>query len=111
MGFHVGLAGVFIALEARRLDDVLQHVAHVAVYIFYVEAPGLDGLDNIFHLCRIAGHQQVVAGGYLALRWQAVALAYPVGHDDAAETPVLTQHAGQQVFVALGKLTINKVVG
>ena len=111
MGFQVGLVGVFVATEAWRLHDVLQHVAHITVYVFHVQPAGFHRLDDVLHLGGIAGHHQVVAGTDLLLHGQRLALADPVGHDDAVEAPLPAQNVGQHVLVALRIDTINNIVG
>ena len=92
------------------LFDVCQHVAHVAVHILDVQPPGLHRLHNVFDLGGIARHHQVVAGADLLLGRQLFALAYPVGHHNALESPLVAQDGGQQVFVALGIDTINDII-
>ena len=110
MGLEVGLVGELIALEAWCLDDVLQHVAHVAVYVLDVYPSLLHRLHDVLGLCGIARHHQVVAGSHLLFGRQLGALAYPVGHHDTLVAPFVAQHGGQQVFVALGIDPVDEVV-
>jgi len=111
MRLEVGLVAESVMAEARCLDDILQHPSHVAVHIFDVELALLDGLDDILDLSRIARHEQVVARMNLLGNGQVGALADPVGHDDAIEPPVVAEHLGEQIVVALGVDTIDFVVG
>ena len=110
MRLQVRLVGELVALEAWRLDDVCQHVAHVAVYILDVQTTSLYCLHDVLSLGRIARHHQVVAGCNLLLGGQLVALANPVGHHDTLVAPLVAQDGGQQVLVALGVDTVDDVI-
>ena len=110
MGLGVGLVRELIAFEAWGLYDVLQHAAHVAVYILHLKTTCLHGLYDVGGLCAVAWHHQVVACRDFLLCGQVVAFTNPVGHHDALEAPLVAQHVGEQVFVALGVDPVNLVV-
>ena len=110
MGLEVGRVRGGILLEARRLDDVLQHAAHVAVDVGHVELATLHTLNNLLDLCRLSGLHQVVAGLYLGNGLQSLANANPVGHHNTLIAPVVAQDAGQQVAVAHRVLAVHLVI-
>ena len=111
MGLEVGGVRGGILQEARGLDDVLEHAAHVAVDIGNIELAFLHALDDLFDLCGLSRLHEVVACMYLTDGWQALADADPVGHHDALVSPVVTQDFREQVVIAHGVLAVHLVVG
>ncbi len=111
MCLEVGLVAERVLAEARCLDNILQHATHVAIHILDVELALFDGLDDVLSLSRIARHEQIVARLHLIGDGQISALADPVGHDNALETPVIAEHLGEQVVVALSIDAVDLVVG
>ena len=97
-------------MEAWSLNDILEHAAHVAVNIGYVELAILNGIDNLLHLCGLSGLHQVVAGMHLAGCGKALADTNPVGHHDALIAPILTQNLGQQVVVTHRVLAVYLII-
>ena len=109
MCIQVGLA-VLVALETGRLDDILQHAAHVLVHILHIQATSLHSIYDILGLRRIAWRHEVVASLHLHLGGQAITFSNPVSHDDTLETPFIAQDGGQQVFVALSIKTVHPII-
>ena len=108
MGCQVGLVGEFVAGVAGSADDVLQHLAYVAVQVGLCKGTVLDGFDYALDLVGHAGLHEVVACVY---RGYGALFVAPVGHDYAAEAPLVTQDGGEQALALLCKLAVDLVVG
>ena len=111
MGLEVGLVGELVTLEAWCADDVFEHIAHIAVHILDVNAPGFHVVDDFLRLCGISRHHQVVARSHFLCHGQVFALTYPVGHHDALKAPLIAQNGGEQILTALCVSAVNLVVG
>ena len=111
MGLEVGSVRGGILVEARGLDDVFEHAAHVAIHILDVELAFFHTLDDLLYLSGLSGLHEVVAGLHFTDGGQTCADANPVGHHDAFKAPVLTQDLRQQVVVAHRELAVHLIIG
>ena len=111
MCLQVGLVRVLITLEARGLHNVFQHIAHIAVHLFDVQATRLYIFYDFLGLSRIAGHHQVVACLYFLTYGQVGSSANPVSHHDTVESPFVAQNRCQQVFMSLCICAVYLVIG
>ena len=108
MGLQVRLVGELVAVETRGADDVVEHVADVAVQFLLGDAAVLDARDDAVDLVLVARFHQVVAGlGGL----HGAGLVAPVGHHDALEAPFVAEDGGQEVDLLLGVFAVHLVVG
>ena len=107
MCLQVGLVAEVVATEAWATHDVLQDAAHTGIDILYLEFAAFHLVDDLLGLLDHTGSHQVVAGMNLLGR---IALSGPVGHDDAAEAPLVTQDGGEQFAVGLGPNAVQTVV-
>ena len=97
-------------MEAGRLDDIFEHMAHVAVDILDIELAFLHALDDFFDLGGLTGLHEVVASMYLAGSGKTFADANPVGYHDTLVPPIVAQDLGEQVVVAHGEFAIDLVI-
>ena len=111
VGLEVGRVRGGVVQETRRLDDVFEHTAHVAVDVGHVELSTLHAFDDLLDLCGLSRFHQVVTGLYLSDGEKSLTDADPVGHHDALEAPVIAQDLRQKVVVAHRELVIDLVVG
>ena len=107
MGFQVGFVGVFVCLETRCLDEVLQDSLHANVELGFCQRTALHLLHQVLDLGFVAGFHEVVARLDLSSR---VAKTCPVGHDDSVKTPFVSQDGGEQFAVLLGERSVKAVV-
>ena len=110
MGLKIRLIGIRILMETGRLDDILQHVAHITVHIGHAELTALHTLDDLLHLCWLSWLHQVVACMHLRDGWQAFANTNPVGHHNTLIAPIFTQNLGQQVVITHRELTVHLII-
>ena len=108
MGLQVRLVGELVTLEVRGADDVVEHVADVAVQFLLGNGAILDTRDDAVDLVLVARFHQVVAGlGGL----HGAGLVAPVGHDDTLESPLVPENGGQEVQLLLGIFAVELVIG
>ena len=107
MGIKVGLVGVFISTEGRRLDQILQDALHADVEVRLFQRTTLHLVDKVIDLRLVARLHQVVAGLNLC---SSIAQARPVGHHYAVVAPLITQDGGEQLTVLLGIRSVDAVV-
>ena len=108
MAGKIRLVAVLVTVEAGGTDDVFQEAADVAVKVGLVKCSVFNGGDDALNLVGHAGFHEIVAcvdGGHSAF------LVAPVGHDDAAEAPLVPEDGGEETVVLLGKFTVDFVVG
>ena len=111
MGLEIRIVRSGILMEARGLDDVFQHAAHVAVDISDRELAIFHSLNDLLNLCGLSGFHEVVAGMHLSDGLQTLTDAYPVGHHDPFIAPVVAQNLREQVVVAHRVLPVYLIVG
>ena len=107
MSLQVGLVAEVVTFEARTTNDVLQNATHTGINILDFKFTALHLVDDLLGLLDHTRSHQVVACMNLV---GSIALAGPVGYDDATEAPFIAQNGGKQFAIGLGPDTIQTVV-
>ena len=107
MRFEVGFVRVLVAAETWRAHDHFEYALHVAVEHRLVESTVLDALYDLLVLLVRTRLQHVVAGDHLC---SGILAAEPVGHDHAAEAPLVAQQRCEQLGVLRGIYSVEVVV-
>ena len=104
---HIGLVRIFVTLEAGSLNDVVEHIANIAVNLLLRDLTTLHTLNDALNLLIRTGLHQVVTS---LNSLNSTCLVAPVGHNDTVEAPLIAQYAGQKTVRLLSILTIELVV-
>ena len=107
MAFEIRLVRVLVVLEARGLDDILEHVADAQVHILDLQRAVLDAGDDLADELVHAGLQEVVDGADLL---HGLAGAGPVGHDNTVEAPFLAEDGIEKFAIGLRIRTVDAVI-
>ena len=108
MGLQVGMAGIGILPEMRRLHHIFQDPPDVAVHFLHGQTAVPDSLQNAFDLHIGPRIHQVVAG---LDRQDGIVLEPPVRNHNAVIAPLIPKDRGKQLVILLGVFAIQFVVG
>ena len=95
-------------MECRCLDNQFQQFGAGTVQVLHFEGSVLQALQDVRRLFGTSSHQKVGTGIQLL---GSVALAGPVGDDQALETEFATKDVGEQAAALLGVFAVKIVVG